>query len=215
MQQSEEKKVTYQNTNTYSTINALTNKTKNVWFVCHGIGYLSRYFIRYFNELNPEENYIIAPQASSKYYQSNDYKHVGASWLTKENTILETKNVMNYLNTILKTEKIPENLNFIVLGYSQGVSIISRWIAHFKIKCDTMILYAGSIPNELTQEDFKSFREQNTRVKYVYGNEDPYINEDRIKLELEKAQMLFGNTVDVITFKGGHEVKNDLINNLL
>ena len=81
-----EKEVSYTTTNTYSPLTKLTSKTKNIWFVCHGLGFLSRYFIQYFNELNPEENYIIAPQAQSKHYLKNQYKHVGASWLTKEKT---------------------------------------------------------------------------------------------------------------------------------
>lgn len=34
-----EKKVKYTTTNTYETLNTLTNKTKNVWIVFHGIGY--------------------------------------------------------------------------------------------------------------------------------------------------------------------------------
>ena len=63
-----EKEISYTSHNTYSTLNSLSSKTKNVWFVCHGIGYLSRYFIKHFNELNNEENYIIAPQAQSKFY---------------------------------------------------------------------------------------------------------------------------------------------------
>ena len=97
-----EKKVIYTTSNTYSVLNNLTEKTKNVWIVFHGLGYLSKYFINYFSQINPEENYIIAPQAPSKYYQGRNFKHVGASWLTKENTIDETKMswlmLMKYLN---------------------------------------------------------------------------------------------------------------------
>ena len=96
----EEKKVSYQTTNTYETLNTLTDKTKNVWIVLHGIGYLSKYFISYFNELNADENYIIAPQAPSKYYLKSNYKYVGANWLTKENRILETENVLQYLDAV-------------------------------------------------------------------------------------------------------------------
>ena len=48
---SEEKEITYQTSNSYSTLNQLTERTKNVWFVCHGMGYLSRYFLKYFKEL--------------------------------------------------------------------------------------------------------------------------------------------------------------------
>jgi len=42
-----EKEVSYNATNSYSTLNTLTDKTKNVWFVCHGIGYLSRYYMSF------------------------------------------------------------------------------------------------------------------------------------------------------------------------
>jgi len=37
---SEEKEISYTITNSYSTLNTLTKATKNVWFVCHGMGYL-------------------------------------------------------------------------------------------------------------------------------------------------------------------------------
>ena len=60
---STEKEISYTTTNSYSTLNHYSNLTKNVWFVCHGMHYLSRYFLKYFKDLNKEENYIIAPQA--------------------------------------------------------------------------------------------------------------------------------------------------------
>lgn len=80
------KRVFYRTSNSFETCNALTDRTKNVWIALHGMGYLSRYFLRSFQSLNPVENYIIAPQAPSKYYLKNDFKYVGASWLTKEDT---------------------------------------------------------------------------------------------------------------------------------
>ena len=63
-----EKKITYTASNTYTTLNAINEKTKNVWLVFHGMGYLSKYFTKYFTNLDSGENYIIAPQAPSKYY---------------------------------------------------------------------------------------------------------------------------------------------------
>ena len=140
--------VSYSNTSTYETLNQLTDKTKNVWVVFHGIGYLSRYFLRYFDELPEEENYVIAPQAPSKYYLKNDYKYVGASWLTKENTGQEIQNIFSYLAAILEKEKISTNTNVIVFGFSQGVSIATRWLAKTKQSCSKLILYAGGIPEE-------------------------------------------------------------------
>lgn len=120
-----EKQVSYQTTNTYSVLNEFTPATKNIWLVCHGMGYLSRYFLKYFKPLDPEDNCIIAPQAPSIYYLNNSYRRVGASWLTRENTTAETENLLNYLDEIYKAE-IPQNApQFIVLGYSQGVSVVT------------------------------------------------------------------------------------------
>lgn len=88
--------------------------------------------MKYFNGLNTEENYIIVPQAPSKYYLKNEYKYVGASWLTKENTATEVKNVLNYIDAVLEAENLPEDVNLILFGFSQGVSIASRWLASKK-----------------------------------------------------------------------------------
>src|SRR5690606_20717142 len=113
-----EKQISYTSSNTYSTMNTLNERTKNVWIVFHGIGFLSRYFIKYFEGLPKDENYIIAPQAPSKYYLNKDFKHVGASWLTKEHTVLDTGNVLNYMDKLFASEKIPAHCQLIVLGFS-------------------------------------------------------------------------------------------------
>ena len=60
---STEKEISYISSNSYSTLNNINENTENVWFVCHGMGYLSRYFLKYFKTLDSDKNYIIAPQA--------------------------------------------------------------------------------------------------------------------------------------------------------
>ena len=149
-----EKEISYKTTNSYSTLNNLSQNTKNVWFVCHGMGYLSRYFLKYFKGLNAAENYFIAPQAQAKYYITPKFKHVGASWLTKENTLKETENIMQYFDAVLNAENIPEHCNLIVLGYSQGVSIAMRYIAKRQLQCNQLVLMSGGIPKELVADDF-------------------------------------------------------------
>ena len=211
---STEKEISYTVTNSYSTLNQLTSKTKNVWFVCHGIGYLSRYFIHYFDELNSEENYIIAPQAQSKYYLGSAYKHVGASWLTKENTAKETENVMRYFDAVLAEETFSKDIRLILLGYSQGVSVITRYVAKRKLKCDQLVLLSGGIPNELTSNDFE-FLEGNTKVSLVYGLQDEYLTEERMIAEKKRYITLFGNSAKMISFDGTHEVKKEVINKLV
>lgn len=209
---SSETEIYYTINNSYSTLNKLTKDTKNVWFVCHGMGYLSRYFIQYFKGLNPEENYIIAPQAQSKYYQAPKFKHVGASWLTKENTLVETENVMTYFDTIFENESIPKDKNLIVLGYSQGVSVSLRYLAKRKLQCSQLILHSGGIPMELTPKDFEYL---NTKATLIYGTQDEFLNEERIVYETERAQSLFSTNLNVLPFDGKHVVNVELINNLV
>jgi predicted esterase len=200
-----EKQVSYKTSNTYETLNSYTNKTKNVWLVFHGLGFLSRYFLRNFEALDAKENFIICPQAPSKFYLGNKYKHVGACWLTKENTALETENVLAYIDEVFAAENLNPETNLIILGYSQGVSIATRWVASRKILCQKLILHSGAIPVELKPEDFK-YLSPNTQVTYLYGDQDEYITEAREAEEILKGTMLFGNQLETQVFKGIHEV---------
>ena len=210
-----EKTVTYTAQNTYLTQNPITQKTKNVWLVFHGIGYLSRYFIKYFEGLDPNENHVIVPQAPSKYYLKNEYKYVGASWLTKENTPMEIENVFNYMDAVFDAEQIPSDLSLVLFGFSQGVSIATRWLVHKKIQPKSLILYAGGIPNELKKENFDFLDLDSTTVKIIYGDTDEYLNPERLKSEKVKIDALFQNKAEIITFEGGHEVKPEIIQGLI
>ncbi len=205
-----QKEASYNTTNTYSTLNTISEKTKNIWIVFHGMGYLSKYFIKYFSELNVDENYIIAPQAPSKYYQDKNFKHVGASWLTRENTISETQNILNYIDAVIEKEISGIVPNLIVLGYSQGVSIATRWVANRKIQCDTLILHSGGIPSELQPTDFE-FLKPTSKVIYLYGDKDQYITEAKKTEESLKSNKLFKERLIIEVFEGIHEVNKEFI----
>ncbi|AXT49902.1 esterase [Aquimarina sp. BL5] len=208
-----QKEVVYQSTNTYDTLNELTSETKNVWLVFHGIGYLSRYFIRLFQSLDPEKNYIIAPQAPSKYYKNNDYKKVGSSWLTKENTKTETKNVLNYIDSIIKEEKLPATTRFVVLGYSQGVSIASRWIASQQIQPDDFVMISGGFPKELGKEDF-TFLTNKTKVSHILGEKDPYFEIAKVEAEKIRVKDILPQ-IEFRSHPGGHELDIETLKNIV
>jgi predicted esterase len=204
-----EHKISYQTQKTYSTLNTIGKKTEYIWFVCHGIGYLSRYFIKYFTVLNSEKHYIIAPQAPSKYYQDKNYKHIGASWLTREETPMEMQNNIAYFDEIYAKEIQPHpQKKLIVLGYSQGVSVAMRWIAQSKINCDSLIIHSGGIPEELKSEHFKDLK---LKPYLVYGTSDPYIDTQRSEKEQQKARKLFNDRLKVLAFDGVHEVSKEII----
>lgn len=210
---SQEKEITYTNSNSYSTLNTISQETKTIWFVCHGMGYLSRYFLRYFKKLNPKENYIIAPQAPSKFY-IQPKMHVGANWLTRDDTKAGMQNILNYFDAVLEAENIPEDVNLIVFGYSQGVSVAMRYLAKRQLQCSQLVLHSGGIPKELNSKDFE-FLSEDTKVKMIYGTKDEYLDEDRITKETERAESLFGNRLTVLPFEGKHVVNVDFINELV
>jgi len=209
---SEEKEISYLSKNTYTTLNNLTESTKNIWFVCHGMGYLSRYFINYFKGLDPRTNYIIAPQAPSKYYQQPKM-YVGANWLTKNNTSMGMENVVHYFDAIFETEILPASSHLIVLGYSQGVSVAMRYLAKRKIQFKQLIIHSGGIPKELNAMDF-TYLSTKASVQLIYGTKDEYLNEERIREESERATAIFGERLNIIPFEGPHELHVPLIERL-
>lgn len=211
-----ENQITYTHTNTYTTLNTFTPKTKNVWLAFHGMGHLSRYFMKHFEGLTADENYIIAPQAASKYYQDKRFKYVGASWLTKENTALEKENVLTYIDAVWATESKKwegQKINLILMGYSQGVSIVTRWASSRKIACKQLLLHSGAIPHELTPSNFE-YLSPTTQVIYLYGDKDEYINEARKTEQQLKGTALFGDRLRIDVFDGIHEVNEAFINRL-
>jgi len=210
---SEEKKVSYTTSNSYSTLNTLNSDTETIWIVFHGMGYLSTFFINYFKVLDTNTNFIIAPQAPSKYYQDSKFKHVGSSWLTRENTQVETENILTYIDAIAKNEGVANAKNIVVLGYSQGVSIATRWVSSRKIQCKHLVLHSGGIPTELKASDF-SFLNKNIPVTYLYGNKDQYITEARKTEQLLLGNNLFGERLRVHKFEGIHEVNTNFIKNM-
>ena len=139
-------------------------------------------------------------------------KYVGSSWLTKENTLTETNNIINYFDKIFKEEKINTNhINYV--GYSQGVSVIMRYIAKKKIQFDKLLIMSGGIPKELHANNFKYLKKKST-IYYIYGNKDEYINGEYLNDELKKIKSLFKN-VKIICFEGKHEFNKKLIKEII
>ena len=120
---------------------------------------------------------------------------------------------MLYLDAILEAENIPKDKKLIVFGYSQGVSIATRYVVKRKLQCSQLVLHSGGIPKELIVEDFKFLK---AKVSLVYGKDDAYLNKERIVIETKRANELFGGQVKYNTgFDGVHEVNVVLINSLV
>lgn len=210
-----QKRISYTSTNSYETLNELTDQTKNVWFALHGMGFLSRFFLRPFQQLDKKENFVVAPQAPSKYYLKDEYKYVGASWLTKEDTAAEIENNMAYLDAVFEAEQLSVMKNMVFFGFSQGVSIITRFMCKRQLQPAQLVLYAGGIPKEITAKDFGYLDFEQTKIKMIYGDKDHFLTQNFLDRELNKVRELFGEKAEVIRFSGGHEIKPELLKSIV
>ena len=200
-----EKTVSYHSQAPYFTLGRRQPGAGNTWVVFHGIGQLARFFLGNFNHLDLTRNYILAPQAPSLYYTSDAYDRVGASWLTRENTRAQMENLLAYLDGMAAGEGLEEEKT-ILFGYSQGVSVLCRWVARRRLACRRIVLYAGRIPAELGPGDFEHLPES-CRVALYVGDADPLADKwGREALALH-AREVFGNRLEIVTYPGGHELQ--------
>ena len=206
----EEKLITFDAAHPYDVLNTWGPETKRVWVVFHGIGFLSRYFLRYFAHLNAVENYIVGPQAPSLYYLDKTYRHVGASWLTREHTSRNMKNLLSYLDQLYETESLAKAPELVLMGYSQGVSVLCRWVALSGIACDRMVLYAGRVPEELNSGDFQHLPPE-AKVEVLEGDSDPFLPAEDLQERKKRLTELFGSRLKFRQYKGGHELRKELL----
>ena len=208
------KTVSYEHTNSYEVLFPVGPETKNIWIVFHGLGYLSKYFKKYFKDFDSKNNAVFVLQAPSKFYLGKDFKHVGASWLTKVDTTQEMKNNLNYIDRVLQNEQLYDDPRLILMGYSQGVSIATRFLKHYAKTVKALILYSGSIPEELNKDDGELFRQITDRIIHIVGTKDEYLSEERITKEQEKIELLFKDTAELHRPDIKHEVDSQLLKSI-
>lgn len=182
---------------------------KHVWFVLHGYGQLSSYFIRKFSSLENEETLIIAPEGLHRFYLEGSSGRVGASWMTKEDRHNDIQDYVHYLDALYeKVVSFPQPVKITTLGFSQGGATASRWISQSHFSFDNLILWGSTFPPDL---DFQLTQSKilNTGLYLVCGNEDQYYAREMP----QHAEMLRTNGYEphVITFAGAHEVHEETL----
>ena len=204
--------ISFEFSSSYITYNQLTDNTENIWIVFHGYGQLSKYFIRRFDVLEGDKNYIIAPQGLSKFYVDEDYKNVGASWLTKEDRESDLLNQQKYLIKLMDELKLKIDFSKIKInffGFSQGVSALTRLLMNYNMKVNNIIIWAGWVPDEFFNINKDVLKD--TNLFFVVGNKDKYYNNPIIKGYLKKIKNILNKEIDYFVFNGGHIVDRKVL----
>jgi len=195
----------------YSLGNSASDK---LWFVFHGYGLLASYFIKKFEFLH-SDTFIIAPQALSYFYLKGTDGRVGTSWMTTANRAVAIDNYISYLNSIYQSigkEDKNGSKKISMLGFSQGVSTLIRWVVKSEIQFDKLIMCAGSFPEDIELAKARHIFEGKD-CYYLYGDKDPYIKPGDIE-KLRLLYLKYGLSVKFIQFEGKHEVPINLVQKL-
>lgn len=130
-----------------------------VWIVVHGYGQLARYFLRPFEGLE-EGRCIVAPEGLSRFYLDAEHSRVGATWMTREDRVNEIEDHINYLDQLASEllSKAMPNAPLNVLGFSQGVATVSRWLVRTEHRPVRAVLWAGSLPPDLDRTALEALR---------------------------------------------------------
>lgn len=195
-----------QKTARYHMLGELDGTTKRIWFVLHGYGQLSEFFVKHFTEIADEETVVIAPEALSRFYLNGEWGRVGATWMTKEDRLSEIDDYVDYLDRLLEfalSRAEAEDIEITVLGFSQGVATAWRWMRKGKVRPANFVLWAGSIPDEVQFEWVERFKRM--RFCAVLGTQDQYITPEKAVAYKEKLTSIHPG-VESFTFEGDHRM---------
>ena len=187
---------------------------EELWVVVHGYGQLGRFFLNNFNGMESNSRCIVAPEALSRFYLDSAHSRVGATWMTREERLLEVDDHVAYLDALVAKlmEQAPQGLRVKALGFSQGVATVSRWALKGNTKLQKMILWAGSLPPELDQQTLSVWR--NIHVDLVLGDRDEYAKAGDLEA-MDRRLELAGVSRQSHRFSGTHKLEPVLLERLL
>lgn len=183
-----------------------TEAVKNIWFLLHGYGEDALQFAQPFQSFVAQGDFVIAVEGLSRFYRNGFYGGVGASWMTSEERMSDIADNMNYLKTVYTQEinSFDASATIHLLGFSQGVATLARFIATFQPKFHHLWICAGDIPKDLDWNEFIS-AVQSAQVHIMIGRNDPFITPEK----WEEMQFFLASkklNYQVHQFDGKHEI---------
>lgn len=136
--------------------------------------------------------------------------------MTKEDRETDINDYVRYLDDLYDSvmrEHIGQDVRIRVLGFSQGVATVCRWMAQARSRADELILWAGVFPPDLDLTVNKRIF-QRMRVRILVGDSDEYRDEESLSKEVE---MLKEHDIpyEFQEFQGKHEIQETALKGLL
>ena len=189
-----------------------------VWIVCHGFAQLAGRFMRHFAAIDDGTRLVVAPEALNRFYveavpgvHGPDSK-VGATWMTREDRLHEIEDYVAYLDTLAASifARVDRaRVRLVVLGFSQGVATVVRWVVRGRTRPDHLVLWASPLPPEIETSTGAETLASLARISVVVGAND---TDAQRALPRERERMArLAITYDLIEFDGGHHLDADTL----
>ena len=189
---------------------------RDLWIACHGYGQLAADFLLGFTRMSAPDRLVVAPEGLSRFYIGEPGRRhgketpIGASWMTRADREAEIGDYVAYLEA-LTTElegRVAPDARLRVLGFSQGVSTVCRWVARSGRTPAQLILWAGEMAFDLA--DGTRRPPAGVPVHLVGGTRDQVIP---LAVMQRQRDRLAHDGVDatVHQFDGGHRLDRDVL----
>jgi predicted esterase len=201
----------------YFTLGVPVGEAREIWYVCHGYRQLASRFLRRFRKLVTESRLIVAPEALSRFYLEGDGREhrvgdrIGAAWMTREDRGKEIEDYVRYLDLLRNRVEATRGegpIRRVVLGFSQGVHTVCRWVALGESTADDLILWGAYVPNDLPAGAVSLLNR--SRITVVRGQSDPYVPDDKHAQQVLRMREM-GLSFEVVEHSNGHEMDTETL----
>ncbi|MGB3546314.1 MAG: hypothetical protein WBA17_05035, partial [Saprospiraceae bacterium] len=188
--------------------------TKRLWLATHGYGQAAERFIKKFSGVAGEKDLVVAPEGLSRFYWGGLDGEVVASWMTRGGRLAEIADYCAYLSQLLALIRagLPDDVQLILFGFSQGCATQMRWIQADEIACDALILWAGTLPEDI---DYANVRDRLNEAVLIQlrGDKDPLIVEKYIDRNRDTVARA-GLNVEERVYAGVHRIERRVLEKL-
>jgi predicted esterase len=188
-----------------------------VWIVAHGYGELAGEFAARFAPVDDGTRLIVAPEGLSRFYHESPSVRartgpgtVGATWMTREDRDSEIADQIAYLDAVygvVFARAAREAVRLTVLGFSQGVATVTRWLTRSDVRVDRLVCWAGVIPDDVLVGI------RGLPITIVRGTRDIYAPPERVA-EVEAQLAAAKVSYRQIDFEGGHRLDDGVLRQL-
>jgi predicted esterase len=185
----------------------------DAWLLLHGYGMLAQGILHWFEKAGRPRRLLVAPEGLSRFYTTEveGKRVVGASWATRDDLANELDDQYEYLERVV-AGIIPPAVPLHVHGFSQGVSVATRWAVRTERPIRRLVCWAGAIPEEITADGLKRklVREP---LHLVVGDRDKRVLPERVEADAARFRT-GGLAVQLQRFAGGHVIDAGVLQSL-